>query len=191
VRPHKIIIAMALLSLFTRQAGAQSDAQSPPAQPAAQPQKLVANETQHVGDWMVRCFPGKSAAPCDMIYILAIKKTGDMLLSIRFAYVPAQNRNVIQIGVPLGVSFAKGIVISSDTGASAPLPFVHCDRGGCFVERVMDDASMDTLANAPGGAKVRFVSYAGREFAFPFPLNGFAKGRETMDQLARSHVQAK
>jgi invasion protein IalB len=155
---------------------------------AAGQQPLTANETQHVGDWLVRCFPVKGLVPCDMIYILAVKKTGDMLLSVRFAYVPAQDKNLFQIGVPLGVSFAKGVVISSDAGASKPLPFVHCDRSGCFVESLMDNQSMDTLANAPGGAKIRFFSYAGRSFALPFPLNGFSKARDSMDQLAKSHV---
>ena len=184
MRTSKIVAAAALLALLGGRALAQQAASDSAAQP---PQ---ANETQHVGDWLVRCFPVKVPAPCDMIYILAVKKTNQMLLSLRFAYAPAQDRNLFQMGVPLGVSFAKGLVISSDTGVSSPLPFVHCDRSGCFVESIMDNASMDTLANAPGGAKVRFFSYTGQKFALAFPLNGFVKARESMVQLARAHVQS-
>jgi invasion protein IalB len=185
VRTSKIVAAAALLALLSGPALAQ---QAAPSDSAAQPAQ--ANETQHVGDWLVRCFPVKVPAPCDMIYILAVKKTNQMLLSLRFAYAPSQDRNLFQMGVPLGVSFAKGLVISSDSGVSSPLPFVHCDRSGCFVESIMDDASMDTLASAPGGAKVRFFSYTGQKFALAFPLNGFVKARESMVQLARARVQS-
>jgi invasion protein IalB len=184
----KILMMRLTFALLAFSCGVQiASAQNAP-NAAAQSQQLTANETQHVGDWLVRCFPVKGQVPCDMIYILAIKKTGSMLLSIRFAYAPALDRNLFQIGVPLGVSFAKGVVVSSNAGASQPLPFVHCDRSGCFVESAMDNASMDTLANAPGGAKIRFFSYSGRNFSLPFPMNGFSKARETMDQLAKSHV---
>ena len=188
-----ILAALALLAAAGPQAFAQSNATTSSANAdVSQPQQpLTANETQHVGDWLVRCFPVKAPAPCDMLYILAVKKTGQMLLSLRFAYAPAQDKNLFQIGVPLGVSFAKGLVISSDAGASSPLPFVHCDRTGCFVESTMDNASMDTLTNAPGGAKVRFVMFGGQNLAMPFPMNGFTQARQSMVQLARSHVSGK
>src|SRR5438045_109958 len=84
--------------------GAAAIAQSAP--DASQGQ-VAANETKHVGDWLVRCFPGKSPTPCDMIYILAIKKTGQVMLSMRLAYAPSQDKQLLMIGVPLGVSFAK------------------------------------------------------------------------------------
>jgi invasion protein IalB len=189
--------AVGLLALTAIPAAAQTDATAAAAAPAqnaaqaAQPrQQLVANESQHVGDWLVRCFPVKGPAPCDMIYILAIKKTNQMLLTVRFAYVPAQDKNLFQIGVPLGVSFPKGLVITSDAGTSAPLRFVHCDRNGCFVESIMDDGSLDALANAQGGAKIHFFGFTGKAVVLPFPSNGFAKARETMVQLAKSHGQA-
>lgn len=185
MKPSMLLATAALFALLTAPAPAQT------ANPTAGPnQRLEANETQHVGDWLVRCFPVKVPAPCDMIYILAVKKTDQMLLSLRFAYAPVQDKNLFQIGVPLGVSFAKGVVISSDSGVSSPLPFVRCDRTGCFVESAMDNASLDTLASAPGGAKVRFFAYTGQNFSLPFPLSGFVKARESMIELARSHVQS-
>lgn len=188
-----ILAATMLLAAAGSQALAQSNATTSSANgDVSQPQQpLTANETQHVGDWLVRCFPVKAPAPCDMLYILAVKKTGQMLLSLRFAYAPAQDKNLFQIGVPLGVSFAKGLVISSDAGASSPLPFVHCDRTGCFVESTMDNASMDTLTSAPGGAKVRFVMFGGQSVAMPFPMNGFTQARQSMVGLAKSHVSGK
>ena len=179
-------IGVMAASIPARSANETVSSANAPASQSQQP--LTANETQHVGDWLVRCFPVKAPAPCDMLYILAIKKTGQMLLSLRFAYAPADDKNLFQIGVPLGVSFAKGLVISSNAGASSPLPFVHCDRSGCFVESSMDSSSMDTLTSAPGGAKVQFVMFNGQKMALPFPMNGFTQARQSMAALAKSHV---
>ena len=183
-----LLAAVALIVASMPAQSANETVSSANASPSQPQQPLTANETQHVGDWLVRCFPVKAPAPCDMLYILAIKKTGQMLLSLRFAYAPADDKNLFQIGVPLGVSFAKGLVISSDAGASSPLPFVHCDRSGCFVESTMDSGSMDTLTSAPGGAKVRFVMITGQKMALPFPLTGFTQARQSMMALAKSHV---
>src|SRR5215469_7715213 len=114
--------ALALCLLTGFPAVAQTD------QSQSQGQGQVnANETKHVGDWLVRCFPVKSVTPCDMIYILEVKKTGQMMLSMRIAYAPSQDKQLLMIGVPLGVSFAKGLVVSTDSGATSPMAFQHCD----------------------------------------------------------------
>src|ERR1700733_15276578 len=68
--------------------------------------QIQANETKHVGDWVVRCFPVKSVTPCDMIYILAVKQTGRPVLQLRIAYAPSEDKDLFTIGVPLGVAFA-------------------------------------------------------------------------------------
>jgi len=154
-------------------------------------QPLTANESKNVGDWLVRCFPVKSPTPCDMLYILAIKNTGQVMLSMRIADVPSKDRHVMIIGVPLGVSFAKGIVVTTDGGATAPLLFQRCDREGCYVQTMLDDNSMDSLAKSTAAnTAIKFAGYNGKAFSLPFPLNGFAEARDTMDQLAKGRVAA-
>ena len=173
--------------------GAAIFAASPaPAQTAAQPQtQITANESKNVGDWLVRCFPVKSPTPCDMLYILAVKRTGQVMLSMRIAYAPANDKHIILIGVPLGVSFAKGIVVTTDNGATPPLQFQRCDREGCYVQSVLDSASMDTLARSTAAnTKVIFAAYNGRTISLAFPLNGFAEARQTLDQLAKGRATA-
>lgn len=159
----------------------------------AQPQQgqLTANESKNIGDWLVRCFPVKSATPCDMLYILAIKKTGQVMLSMRIAYAPSEDKHVIMMGVPLGVSFARGIVVTTDNGATSPLQFQKCDREGCYVESALDSAAMDALARSTAAnTKIHFAAYNGKQIALPFPLKGFAEARQTMDDLAKTRATA-
>jgi invasion protein IalB len=174
--------AIFALALVGAQASAQSDQQQ-----QGQGQ-VAANETKRVGDWMVRCFPVKSIMPCDMIYVLAVKQTGRPVLQMRLAYVPSQDKHVMTIGVPLGVALGKGLVVQTTAGSTAPMPFVHCDQSGCFVETIMDNNSIDTLAHAGKGSKLVFSVFNGKPIGLPFPLNGFTEARDTMVQLARGHA---
>lgn len=174
------VLALSLLTGFPVFAQSQQD--------QAQGQ-VAANETKHVGDWLVRCFPVKSVTPCDMIYILAVKKTGQMMLSMRIAYAPSQDKQLFMIGVPLGVSFAKGLIVSTDTGATSPMQYQHCDRTGCYVSTVMENNSVETIEHsAIDKTKVTFAAMNGKSFSLPFPLNGFAEARKTMMDLAKGHA---
>lgn len=175
-------LALSLLTGFS--AVAQTD------QSQSQGQ-VAANETKHVGDWLIRCFPVKSITPCDMIYILEVKRTGQMMLSMRMAYAPSQDKELLMIGVPLGVSFARGLVVATDTGATSPMPYQHCDRTGCYVSSVMENNAIETIEHsAADKTKVTFAAMNGKSFSLPFPLNGFAEARQTMMQLAKGHASA-
>lgn len=150
---------------------------------------LVANETKNVGDWTVRCFPIKSPSPCDMFELLADKKNGRRVMSLSIAYVPLQDKHAIQIALPLGVALAKGVQIQSDTFRSPQLRYRRCDRAGCYVEGIIDNASVDALGRSTSGARVTFWAYGGKDYTLPFSINGFSEARSTMMELARSHVK--
>jgi len=174
------LVVLACLS-GAAHAQAQDASQTPPAP----------NETKHAGDWLVRCFPTKSPTPCDMIYILAIKKTGQMMLSMRMTYAPSQDKQLLMIGVPLGVSFAKGLVVSTDQGATSPMPYQHCDRTGCYVSSILEDAAVDQIAKSTAAnTKVTFSAMNGKNISLPFPLNGFAEARQSMVELAKGRATA-
>jgi invasion protein IalB len=174
----RAILGSAFLALAL--IGGQASAQNAQGQ-------VQANETKRVGDWTVRCFPVKSIMPCDMIYLLEVKQTGRPVLQMRVAYAPVQDKHLMTIGVPLGVALSKGLIVQTPNGATAPMPFVHCDQTGCFVETIMDNASVDTLAGAGTGTKLVFSVYNGKQVALPFPMSGFKEARDTMVQLAKGH----
>lgn len=177
------LVFVALAGLLTApSASAQTD--------EAQGQ-VTANESKHVGDWLVRCFPVKSLTPCDMIYILALKRSGQMLLSMRIAYAPSQDKDLMIIGVPLQVAFAKGLIVSTDAGATAPMSYQHCDRAGCYVQSVLDNSTLDQIARSQAAkTKVTFAAISGKVITLPFPLNGFAEARDTLVQLSKGRAAA-
>ena len=183
----RAIFGAGTLALFLL-TGISAVAQTDQTQAQGQGQ-VVANEKKNVGDWLVRCFPGKSAAPCDMLYVLAFKKTGEMLLYMRMQYAPAQDKQLLTIGVPLNVSFARGVVVTTDSGATQPMPFGRCDRSGCYVSSLIENAAIDAIERSPAAkTKVVFAGATGKVATLPFPLNGFAEARKTMVDLAKGRA---
>ncbi len=178
----------AVLAALFLAVAAPALAQTAPQQPARPAAPLEPNETKVVGDWMVRCFPVKSPSPCDMFELLADKKSGRRLMSFSIAYIPSQDRHAIQIALPLGVALAKGVFITSDSYNSPQMRYRRCDRMGCYVEGLIDNASIDALSRSPSGAKVKFSAYGGQTIDLPFSLKGFVEAHSTMSDMAKSHV---
>jgi invasion protein IalB len=157
------------------------------AQEEAAPQAPKANQPTDVkvfSDWTVRCFPGKSATPCQMIELRVAKKSGQRVLSVLLAYAPSNNATLLQISVPLGVSLQNGLVINSDTWKSPPLKFRRCDQGGCYIESAVGDDVVEQLAKATNG-KMQVVAFDGKRIDLAFSLKGFTEARSAMMELAR------
>ncbi|MEI9995821.1 MAG: invasion associated locus B family protein [Rhizomicrobium sp.] len=168
--------ALSLLSFGT------AFAQDAPAAPGGAPVKPT--DTKQFGDWMVRCYPVNSPSPCDMFELLANKQSGQRILSISIAYVPSNDRHVIQIAVPLGVSIPKGLFLSADSYSSNQLHYRRCDRGGCYIEMLMPNEAVSQLGSSTGGGKIR-VFIEAKAIDIPFSLNGFSDAHGTMVDLAR------
>lgn len=171
-------LALSLLSI-----GAASAQTAPGGRGPVQP-----TDTKQFGDWMVRCYPVKSPSPCDMFELLANKKNQQRILSLSIAYVPSSDRHVIQIAVPLGVLIPKGLVMSSDAYNSPMLHYRRCDRGGCYVEMLMQNDSVNALLGATA-AKITVYADGGKAFEIPFSLKGFSDAHGAMQDLARKKTQ--
>jgi len=174
-------LALSLLSIGAAQA---QDAPAPAPAGPVQP-----SETKQFGDWMVRCYPVKSPSPCDMFELLANKQNQQRILSISIAYVPTSDKHVIQIAVPLGVLIQKGLVLTSDAYTSPMLHYRRCDRGGCYVEMLMQPDAVTALTSGTGPAKITVYADAGKAFEIPFSLNGFNDAHGAMQDLARKKSQ--
>jgi invasion protein IalB len=172
------VAALILLSL-----GAASAQPAPAAAPGAAP--LQPSETKTFGDWTVRCYPIASPSPCDMYELLANKQNNQRVMSLSIAYLPSGDKHVIQVAVPLGILIPKGLVIESDTFTSQMLHYRRCDRGGCYVEMLFDNGSINALSTATGPAKIKIVADNGKVFEIPFSLKGYADAHGAMVDLAR------
>jgi invasion protein IalB len=147
-------------------------------------------EVKEIGDWSVRCFPVDSPSPCDMYEELDNKKSHQRVLSVSIAYVPHMDRHAIQISVPLGVALQKGLVIQSDSYTSPALHYRQCDRSGCFVQMMIDNAAIESLAKSGPDAKVKVVADGGKPFDLRFSLNGFAAAHDSMVAQAKAKAKA-
>ena len=180
---RKFVAGVLTLGLLSFGPAAMADDAPPPNNAPVQP-----SETKPFGDWTVRCYPVKSPSPCDMFELLANKQTQQRVLSVSIAYVPARDSHVIQIAVPLGVSIPRGLILASDSYTSPMLKYRRCDRGGCYVEMLMQNEAVNALAAAGTQAKIKVFAVNGKAFEIPFSLNGFSDAHGAMQDLARKKV---
>lgn len=150
-------------------------------------------EVKRIGDFTVRCFPVKSVAPCDLYEDRVNKETGQRVLSFSLAYMPAGNRYVLQVTVPLGISLEKGAVVTGGSYTSPVLPFRRCDQGGCYVEAAVGKDLVDQFAKLGNDAKIRVVPDGNAQpFDFPFSFDGFSSAHDEMvtSNKAKASVEA-
>jgi len=177
------LMAGAMLAAVAYVAVPASAQNAPPA--AQQQQKPVAPTVMKTfGGWDVRCYPVASPAPCDMWEAIAFKKGGQLAVSVSIIYVPSRDEHMVQFVVPLGVDFAKGAKIVSDTFASSMLPYHHCDRIGCYVIVPRGNNVIDAL-KTKDDMKVRVGQFRGKLIDLDVPLKGFVDAHTAMVDLAR------
>lgn len=173
-----ISAALAVIALAVSPALAQDQQQQQPAKRQA-PQVM-----KTFGGWDVRCFPGATAAPCDIWEAIAFKKGGQLAVSVSMVYVPSQDRHLMQFIVPLGVDFAQGAKLVAGTYTSQMLPYHHCDRIGCYFGIGNANALLDALKTTDS-LKVRVVQYRGKSIDLGVPLKGFSEAHAMMVDLSK------
>ena len=169
-------LALACGAALAQDAGAPATAQTPSKPP----------ETKTIGDWIVRCFPIQSPSPCDMFQELVDQRTKQRVLSFSIAFVPNLNRHGMQVTVPLEVGLQKGVTISSDSYTSPAFRYRYCDRGGCYVQTVIDNAAIESLAKSGPDGKVRVFADSGKAYDLKFSLKGFAAAHDDMVEQAKA-----
>jgi invasion protein IalB len=180
VRFAGLVAGLAALSFLTGAALAQESASAP----AAANKPVQPSETKNFGDWTVRCYPAASAMPCEMIELLVNKKSGRRVLGVLIIYNQAQNQNLVQIAMPLGVMLQNGAVLSSDTYTSAVLRFRLCDVQGCYTLAPLDDNAVKALGRATK-AEMKIVSADGKKVNLSFSLNGFTAAHNALVEMTR------
>jgi invasion protein IalB len=138
-------------------------------------------DVKHIGDFVVRCFPVKSVAPCDMYEDRANRDTGQRVLTFSLAYMPSGNRYILQISVPLGVSIEKGVVVAGGSYTSQPLQFRRCDQSGCYVEVAVNKELLDNFAKLGKDVKIRvYPDGVDKAFDLPLSFDGFSAAHDDM-----------
>jgi invasion protein IalB len=160
------------------------------AQTPAAPAPVGQPEIKTVGDWMVRCYPAQSASPCDMFQQQNDAQSQQRILALSIAYIPHLDRHAIQISVPLGVAIAPGAIIHAGSFSAPMMPYRRCDRGGCYVEMLIDNSVVDQLAHAGDSALVKIKADDGKNYDLKLSLNGFSAAHDSMAELAKQKAKA-
>jgi invasion protein IalB len=181
----KILSLLSGLALGVAVSGAAL-AQTPPAPAAPPPQPEVKN----FGDWLVRCYPVQNESPCDIYQQQNDAKTQQRVLAVSIAYVPVRDRNAIQISVPLGVSIPRGVTVKAGNYTSPAMPYRRCDRGGCYVEMLVDNSLIDQLNHGGSDALIRITADDGKNYDLKLSLNGFSAAYDSMAQQAKTKAKA-
>jgi invasion protein IalB len=157
-----------------------------PAAPAAPPPPP---EVKNVGDWLVRCYAAQTQSPCDMYQQQNDAKSNQRVLAVSIAYIPHLDKHAIQISVPLGVSISRGLVMQAGSYTSPVMPYRRCDRGGCYVEMLLDNAVIDALNHAGDNALIKLVADDGKNYQLKLSLNGFTAAHDSMAEQAKAKAK--
>jgi invasion protein IalB len=180
---------LTLLPVFALAQQPPAPAAAPPADPnAAAAQQFSIN--QNVGDWVVRCVltSVKSPAPCEILQSTVNKDNQQRISSLSIAYVPSRESYAMQIVVPTGVALAKGLTLAPPLNA---VKFTRCERDGCYVEMLIDNAAITSLAGAGKAATIGVVGYGrDNEIKLPVSLTGFPEALDRMKTFAKDRAVA-
>ncbi|HUO02985.1 MAG TPA: invasion associated locus B family protein [Rhizomicrobium sp.] len=167
-------------ALVSSAALAQAPAAAPPAPP----------EVKNIGDWLVRCYPAQTQSPCDMYQQQNDAKSNQRVLAVSLAYIPHLDKHAIQISVPLGVSIQRGVVLQAGSYTSPVMPYRRCDRGGCYVEMLLDNSVVDQLNHAGDNALLKVTADDGKNYQLKLSLNGFTAAHDSMTEQAKAKAKA-
>jgi invasion protein IalB len=141
-----------------------------------------------VGDWQVRCFGVQNSNPCDMFWQMKNPQTGQRVIDVSIAYSPAADRHLAVLILPLGVSIPKGVVIQTDSYTSPALKYRMCSRDGCFVQTIIENPVIESIAKSGPQAKINVGGDDGKIYSLPLSLNGFAGAHDEMVSQSRARA---
>ncbi len=132
-------------------------------------------------DWTVRCIQRDNALPCDLIHQIIQVQTKERVLSISIAYSPQENKDAIQITLPLGIWLEHGVELHIDDFKVPDIRVRRCDLNGCYVEASLED---ELRVRLQSGADARMIVYDPQKnpIPLPFSLKGFAEGYQYLVQ---------
>lgn len=193
---RRAVLTLLALSAMSGAAMAQPAVGTPKAKaPAAKaaaaapaPAAAAASGPKRFGEFVVRCAPVKSVAPCDLYEERGDKNSGQRVVGFSIGFMPSSSRYIMQVAVPLGVDVSKGVTITDGKFTSPTLPYRRCDGTGCFSEVAVDKSLIDAFSKMGSDAKVKVVADGGKIYDFTFSFDGFSAAHE--DMVAQNRAKA-
>lgn len=122
------------------------------------------------GDWFYSCPEG---AACRISQQLNHSELNQRIASVA-VWMGQNEKPIIGITAPLGISLPNGLLIAVDGQGSSPIPVLYCDLNGCHTQRNVAEDFLEGLKKGED-MTLRFVSLDGKEHNIGFSLIGFSK----------------
>jgi len=137
------------------------------------------------GDWLLQC--EKTLAdtdPCRM-YQLLVDEGGNSVAEVELRRVEG-GTSIMVFTVPLGTLLSEQLTIVIDGGRPGKLPFMYCDRNGCFsrVNLRAEDINSFKRGNMASITIVP-VQAPDETVTVPMSLTGFTAAFDATPELAR------
>jgi len=154
------------------------------------PQKPITPTTMKtVGGWDVRCYPVQSPAPCEMWEAVAFKGTQQLAASISIVYIPMRDGYAVQLVLPFGMDFGKGVKLNAGSYSSDVLHFERCERIGCLIAIRDGSAAVNAMRDQPN-VKLHVTWFHGKTMDIAVPLKGFDEARGALVDFAKQKATA-
>jgi invasion protein IalB len=193
---RRAVLSLLALAALSGAAAAQPAVGTPPkpatagkAGPAPAAAAAAATAApKRFGEFVVRCAPVKSVAPCDLYEERGDKNSGQRVIGFSIGFMPSTSRYIMQVAVPLGVDVSKGVTITDGKYTSPMLPYRRCDRTGCFTEVAIDKSLIAAFTKMGADAKIKVIADGGKVYDFTFSFDGFGAAHD--DMVAQNRAKA-
>lgn len=138
----------------------------------AQEQTEAQQPEKPVPSWTVSCSSSGAQGQlvCSLSQIILLKDSGQRVLSVTVG--PEKSGLVLKLGLPHGLSLAKGVDIWIDKAKRQNHPIVTADQKGSYAMIPLDDGMVGALKQGTV-LNVAVTAFAGSELVLQIPLAGF------------------
>ncbi|WP_321337007.1 invasion associated locus B family protein [Breoghania sp.] len=152
------------------------------AAPALSQEKAAATSPARL--WSVTCADAASGkgSQCQMVQTLAMKNTGQRLLTIAVQKQETEGHPRLIVGLPHGVFFPGGVSVAIDEGKKSPVTVQTSDANGAYATETLDDKMLEALRKG-SQLNVEFESGSREKLEIPVSLKGFAEAYQRVSSF--------
>ncbi|MEM6381464.1 MAG: invasion associated locus B family protein [Pseudomonadota bacterium] len=127
--------------------------------------------------WQIQCETptGTETELCALVQNVAAVDRPNVELRVTIVRTLDGGAHILRVAVPLGVLLDGGLGLRVDDTDVGTADYARCLPSGCYVEMIMDQGLIDTMA---GGETAWFVIFQTPDegIGIPIELSGFSEG---------------
>src|SRR6185369_14700064 len=152
--------------------GSKTTSPQPEAHGSGTPEQTTSSLSTIGGNWRVECSTEGQVLDCLAVQRVVTRENQQLVAGLTVR-LPAANKPVMMVQMPLGVLITEGVELSIDDNKSERFNIQTCNQQGCFVGAPLTEG---LLASMRSGKQLRIVfkSANAQSVTVTLPLAGFA-----------------